>query len=188
MKSSLVSIRATALGVVGGRHEVAGGAGRLPVVVDRNGFGVQAEAVEEVGAETAGHIEWLTVCLKLRASGMPLPAIRRHAGFVRQGPGNEQQRLALMREHSERVIAQMAELTECLNLISRKIEVYGASLIGGEACLTREGADAARARVGVGRRYQLSASEAGMNSAAASVPFLRKRSASHSGPGIMWMP
>jgi DNA-binding transcriptional MerR regulator len=87
-------------------------------------------------------IEWLTVCLKLRASGMPLPAIRRYAEFVRQGPGNEQQRLALMREHRERVVAQMAELAECLNLISRKIDVYEASLVGGEACLTREGADA----------------------------------------------
>lgn len=37
------------------------------------------------------------------------------------------------------------------------------------------------------RRY-LPDSEAGTNSAAASVPFLRKRTASHSGPGIMWMP
>ncbi len=83
-------------------------------------------------------IEWLAVCIKLRASAMPLPEIRRYAEYVRQGPGNEQERLALLREHRERVLAQMAELTECLNLISGKIEVYQASLVGGEACLTRD--------------------------------------------------
>ena len=69
-------------------------------------------------------IEWLGVCVKLRASGMPLPAIRRYVELVREGVGNEQQRLAIMREHRDQVIAQIAELTECLNLISYKIEFY----------------------------------------------------------------
>src|SRR5258708_28909058 len=52
-------------------------------------------------------IEWLAVCIKLRASGMPLPAIRRYAELVREGAGNEQERLALMRRHRERVLAQI---------------------------------------------------------------------------------
>jgi len=69
-------------------------------------------------------IEWLGVCIKLRASGMPLPAIRRYVELVRAGGGNEQQRLAIMREHREQVLAQIAELTECLDLISYKIEFY----------------------------------------------------------------
>jgi DNA-binding transcriptional MerR regulator len=83
-------------------------------------------------------VEWLAVCIKLRASGMPLPEIRRYAQYVRQGPGNEQERLALLREHRERVLAQMAELTECLNLISNKIDVYEGSLAVGEGCLARD--------------------------------------------------
>ena len=69
-------------------------------------------------------IEWLGVCVKLRASGMPLPAIRRYVELVREGVGNEQQRLAIMREHRDQVIAQIAQLTDCLNLISYKIEFY----------------------------------------------------------------
>lgn len=73
-------------------------------------------------------IDWLAVCLKLRASGMPLTAIRQYAGLVHQGPGNERARLGIMREHRERVLAQIAELNECLNLISTKIEVYEGSL------------------------------------------------------------
>lgn len=80
-------------------------------------------------------IDWLAVCIKLRASGMPLPAIRQYAELVRQGPGNEQARLAIMREHRERVIEQIGQLHECLNLISGKIEVYEGSLVSGESCI-----------------------------------------------------
>ncbi|MEV5707920.1 MerR family transcriptional regulator [Actinoallomurus sp. NPDC052274] len=42
-------------------------------------------------------VEWLTVCIILRASGMPLPAIRRYTELVREGDGNEEERLALLR-------------------------------------------------------------------------------------------
>ena len=83
-------------------------------------------------------IEWLAVCIKLRASSMPLPAIREYTELVREGAGNEQERLAILRRHRERILAQIAELHECLNLISTKIDVYQGSLMSGEACLARE--------------------------------------------------
>ncbi len=73
-------------------------------------------------------LEWLGVCAKLRASGMPLAAIRRYAGLVRAGDGNEEDRLSLLREHQRRVTAQLAELTECLELITFKVRLYEASL------------------------------------------------------------
>src|SRR6266536_2481266 len=57
-------------------------------------------------------IEWLEICTNLRASGMPLVGIRRYAELVRQGPGNEQERLDLLREHRERVTAQIGELSK----------------------------------------------------------------------------
>jgi DNA-binding transcriptional MerR regulator len=69
-------------------------------------------------------IDWLAVCIKLRASGMPLPEIRRYAELVRQGHGNEEARLDVLREHRERVIGQIADLHECLDLITRKIAIY----------------------------------------------------------------
>ena len=83
-------------------------------------------------------LEWLMVCIKLRASGMPLTAIRRYAELVREGTGNEQQRLGIMREHREQVIGQIAELNECLSLISDKISYYEASLATDETCLSWE--------------------------------------------------
>jgi DNA-binding transcriptional MerR regulator len=75
-------------------------------------------------------VEWLTVCIVLRASGMPIPVIRRYTELVRQGPGNEEERLGIMREHRERVKARMARLDEALDLINYKVGVYEDAVTG----------------------------------------------------------
>src|ERR687887_905457 len=41
-------------------------------------------------------LDWITVCTRLRATGMPIRTIRRYAQLVSAGPGNEQERLALL--------------------------------------------------------------------------------------------
>ncbi|MFI6893857.1 MerR family transcriptional regulator [Streptomyces sp. NPDC050256] len=69
-------------------------------------------------------VDWLTVCIILRASGMPLNVLRRYTDLVRDGAGNAEERLALMREHQERVTAQIGRLTESLDLIRFKVGVY----------------------------------------------------------------
>ncbi len=50
-------------------------------------------------------LEWFTVCTRLRATGMPIKAIRRYAQLVSAGHGNEQERLALMEAHRADVLA-----------------------------------------------------------------------------------
>ena len=82
---------------------------------------------------TEDDVEWLSMCITLRSSGMPLPAIREYAGLVGQGPGNEKERLAVLRRHQERVQAQIAELTESLDLIGYKVRVYEERLADGTA-------------------------------------------------------
>jgi DNA-binding transcriptional MerR regulator len=82
---------------------------------------------------TEDDVVWLSMCTTLRSSGMPLPAIREYAGLVRQGPGNEKERLAILRRHQERVRAQMADLTESLDLISYKVKIYEERLAQGTA-------------------------------------------------------
>lgn len=82
---------------------------------------------------TEDDVEWLSMCITLRSSGMPLPALREYARLVRQGPGNEKERLAILRQHQERVSAQMADLTESLDLISRKVRIYEDRLADGTA-------------------------------------------------------
>lgn len=76
-------------------------------------------------------VHWLRVCTKLRASGMSLAKIRRLAELVREGPGNEQDRLDLLREQQRCVEQQLADLGECLRVITRKVGVYERHLAGG---------------------------------------------------------
>jgi DNA-binding transcriptional MerR regulator len=78
-------------------------------------------------------VEWLNICSRLRASGMPLRAIRDYAALVRAGAGNESARLDLLREHQDRVAARMRELTECYDLISYKVKIYEQHLAEGDA-------------------------------------------------------
>jgi DNA-binding transcriptional MerR regulator len=82
---------------------------------------------------TASDVDWIGICIKLRASGMPLATIKRFAELVRQGPGNEEQRLELLREHQQRVAAQVAALNDCLDLITWKVGVYEKHLAKGAA-------------------------------------------------------
>ncbi len=85
---------------------------------------------QHVPRGTGGHrryspqdVNWLRICIKLRRSGMPLAKIRRFAELVREGPGNEPQRLELLREQQRHVENQLAELEECLRIISRKVGI-----------------------------------------------------------------
>jgi DNA-binding transcriptional MerR regulator len=76
---------------------------------------------------------WISICTKLRATGMPIRTIRRYAQLVSAGPGNEQERLALLEAHRAEVTAKIAELQENLELIERKINVYRGRLAAGDA-------------------------------------------------------
>jgi len=78
-------------------------------------------------------LKWVVVCTKLRATGMPIKSIRRYAELVAAGPGNEQERLALMETHRAAVLARLAEIQENLKLIDHKIDVYRGSIEAGEA-------------------------------------------------------
>ena len=95
--------------------------------VERNGSGHRRF--------TPGDVEWVVVCTKLRATGMPIRRIREYAQLVREGDGNEAARLALLEAHREDVLARMAEVERNLELIDYKIGLYRDRL--GQASSTR---------------------------------------------------
>ena len=76
---------------------------------------------------------WINVCTRLRATGMPIKAVRRYAELVSAGPGNEKERLALMEAHRADVLAKLGELQENLQLIDHKIDVYRGRVDAGDA-------------------------------------------------------
>ena len=73
---------------------------------------------------TDGDLRWVQLITCLRGTGMPIRDVRRYAELVRQGDGNEQARLDLLRAHRLHVLAQLAEVQEHLGAIDRKIGVY----------------------------------------------------------------
>jgi DNA-binding transcriptional MerR regulator len=78
-------------------------------------------------------LDWIVICTRLRATGMPIREIRRYAQLVSAGHGNEKERLALMEAHRDNVTAQLAEVQEHLKLIDHKIDVYRGRLEAGDA-------------------------------------------------------
>jgi DNA-binding transcriptional MerR regulator len=80
-------------------------------------------------------LDWIIVCTKLRATGMPIKTIKRYAQLVAAGRGNEHERLALMEAHRADVVAKLAEVQENLKLIDHKIDVYRGRLTTGDAGL-----------------------------------------------------
>lgn len=78
-------------------------------------------------------LDWIKICTRLRATGMPIRMIRRYAELVRAGRGNEEERLALLEAHRAEVTARLAELRENLRLIDHKIDVYRGRLEAGDA-------------------------------------------------------
>ena len=78
-------------------------------------------------------LDWINVCTRLRATGMPIRTIRRYAELVSAGPGNEQERLALLEAHRAEVTARLARTRENLKLIDHKIGVYRGRLAAGDA-------------------------------------------------------
>jgi DNA-binding transcriptional MerR regulator len=93
--------------------------------IERNGSGHRRFTPRDV--------EWIVVCTKLRATGMPIRRIREYAELVRAGEGNEAQRLALLEAHREDTRARMREIRRNLELIDYKIGLYRDCVAGGSA-------------------------------------------------------
>jgi DNA-binding transcriptional MerR regulator len=112
----------TAVLVIGG---LTVRAGLVVTTVDRNAAGRRRYRQLD--------LDWIKVCTRLRATGMPIRAIRRYAELVSAGRGNEHERLALLEAHRADVVAKIAELNENLRLIDHKVDVYRGRLAAGEA-------------------------------------------------------
>lgn len=78
-------------------------------------------------------LEWLAICTRLRSSGMSLAAIRQYVDLARKGPGNEHERLELLRAHEHQVEAQIRELEQTLAVMRVKVRIYEDHLARGEA-------------------------------------------------------
>jgi len=90
--------------------------GLLLDAVDRSPSGHRRYAEEDLG--------WIRMLTRLRGTGMPIREVRQYAALVRAGGGNEEERLALLRAHRDRVQQQLVEVAAHLDAIELKIHLY----------------------------------------------------------------
>ncbi|PZF97556.1 MerR family transcriptional regulator [Micromonospora endophytica] len=97
----------------------------------------QEGLVAPVGRDSAGRrrytqhdVNWLLLLTRLRRTGMPIRDMRRYVELARQGESTLGARRALFEEHRERVLRQMAELTEDLEALDFKIDLYRQAELG----------------------------------------------------------
>jgi DNA-binding transcriptional MerR regulator len=69
-------------------------------------------------------LDRLRFLIKLRSTGMPVREMVRYVELARRGPSTVDARLAILVEHRERVLAQIAALTDDLKIIEYKIDIY----------------------------------------------------------------
>ena len=69
-------------------------------------------------------IDWVVLLTRMRKTGMPIRLVRRYAELVREGDGNEDERLALLEEHRRGVLQQLEEVASNLEAIDTKIRIY----------------------------------------------------------------
>ena len=72
-------------------------------------------------------LDWLSLLIKLRATGMPVRDMQRYAELVRSG-GGEAERVELLKRHREEVRRALATQRECLKLLDAKISYYSSCL------------------------------------------------------------
>jgi DNA-binding transcriptional MerR regulator len=69
-------------------------------------------------------LRWVIRLTRLRATGMPIRRMREYAELVRDGNGNERERLALLESHRAAVLEQLDEVQRSLAAIDAKIDLY----------------------------------------------------------------
>jgi DNA-binding transcriptional MerR regulator len=91
--------------------------------------------LSSVDRSSSGHrrysdrdLTWIAMITRLRSTGMPMRDVRRYAALVREGDGNEAERLELLKAHRDRVERQLAEVTGHLRAIDHKIGIYEGKL------------------------------------------------------------
>ena len=110
-------------------YSIAEAADRLGVTPDtlryyeRDGLMIVAPGRARSGHRryTERDLGWITMITRLRAT---IRTVRAYAELCRAGDGNELARLELLYAHRDRVLAELAKVTDHLGAINRKIGLY----------------------------------------------------------------
>lgn len=82
----------------------------------RNGSGHREYDESDLG--------WIAFIERLKETGMPLAQIKRYADLRAEGQATLEERMAMLVEHRETVIATISEWQDNLDQLDKKIEYY----------------------------------------------------------------
>jgi DNA-binding transcriptional MerR regulator len=104
-----------------------------------------AGLLKPVGRAANGHrryrrddVLWLEFVLRLKLTGMPLAEIKQYAQLRAEGEATLGPRLTMLELHRRRLVANMAELANCADVLDQKILAYR-KLIAKAKAPTRKG-------------------------------------------------
>ena len=90
-----------------------------------------AGRLKPVGRAANGHrryhrddVLWLEFVLRLKLTGMPLAEIKRYAQLRAEGDGTLAARMTMLKLHRQRLVANIAELENCADVLDKKILAY----------------------------------------------------------------
>lgn len=69
-------------------------------------------------------LAWIELLGRLKMTGMPIREMLRYAALRERGAGTEAERQELLERHREEVRTRLAELSECLLVLDKKIAGY----------------------------------------------------------------
>ena len=73
-------------------------------------------------------MEWLGLVCCLKNTGMPLQEIARFVQLAHQGDGTLEERVELLKDHREKLIARMEEMQRYLEKITWKVNFFSGKL------------------------------------------------------------
>jgi DNA-binding transcriptional MerR regulator len=119
--------------VDGARFSIAEAAARSGLSVDTLRYYERIGLIDPPARTSAGRrsyraedLAWLDFLTRMRATGLPLRAMREYAGLRRtRTPASTTRRRQILLDYRYDVLARMAELTSCLEALDYKIENYG---------------------------------------------------------------
>jgi DNA-binding transcriptional MerR regulator len=87
--------------------------------------------IDSVSRADNGHREyspddlgWIEFLKKLRTTGMPIRTMQRYAALQAEGEHTVFERLAILREHRDKIKADLDELMQYLDVIEYKVQFY----------------------------------------------------------------
>jgi len=112
-------------------YAIAEAAHRSGLSIDTLRYYERIELIDPPARDSGGRraysdddLSWLAFLTRLRTTGMPIKLMREYARLRHQGVASAAPRKRILERHREDVLARLADLRSCLDVLDYKIDNY----------------------------------------------------------------